>query len=383
MGFAESLRKVNYLAPAWDVIARMRQREKQDQAREGFLKALDTTYGKMQGIDNAPVGTIDENYANQPENWTPAPQQIKSSQSLFNKNAGNLTAPPPSPNMDMSDDPSNNTQPNIPMDDKLYELGMLPDATFAPSKDNTKVRQEQTNELVNFVKGQLGNKDLDPNLLNQGQGLLSMLLRKQPTTKLEQVDTSKDLYSIDENGRMTLVKPGKDKLSDMKNFWTKIGDANKNGRKVATMRNYLTGETKEFDLGEASREGANVEVNLPEVNINNDIAKLTELQDTYDYWDKIANDPAKTAEERQQAIDQKDAAFGKIKGTGDSLVSSLNDKIPGFEGTYNMLFTKIGNNPNKIDSVVETELKDNSPDTRRWMKRVLHARIFQGKQFPK
>lgn len=386
MGFAESLRKVNYLAPAWEVIARARQQNKQEQARENFLKALDQAYGKVQEIDNAPVATIDaEGYSQNPNNWTPAPQTISSSQNLFNKNAGQLTAPPPSPNMNMSDDPAKTMNipvpPKIPMDNQLNELGMLPDAEIGPSKDNTKVRQLQTNEIVNFMKGQLGNKDLDPNLLNQGSGLLSMLLRKPSSTKLEQIDTTKDLYSIDENGKMTLVKPGKDKVSDMKNLWVKVGEANKNGRSVATLRNYLTGETQEVDLGEPKQTGSNVEVNLPEVNINNDLAKLTEYQDTYDYWDKIANDTTKTPEERAQAVDQKNAVFGKIKGVNASLVSSLNDKVPGFEGTFNLLMQKIGSDPSKIDNVVETDLKGKSPDVIRWMKRALHASVFTGEKW--
>jgi len=288
MGFAESLRKVNYLAPAWEVIARARQQNKQEQARENFLKALDQAYGKVQEIDNAPVATIDaEGYSQNPNNWTPAPQTISSSQNLFNKNAGQLTAPPPSPNMNMSDDPAKTMNipvpPKIPMDNQLNELGMLPDAEIGPSKDNTKVRQLQTNEIVNFMKGQLGNKDLDPNLLNQGSGLLSMLLRKPSSTKLEQIDTSKDLYSIDENtGKWTLVKPGKDKLSDMKNLWMKVGDANKNGRKVATLRNYLTGETQTVDLGEATKvagEGNNNDNNLDNENDYNYSNLYSNLQE--------------------------------------------------------------------------------------------------------
>jgi hypothetical protein len=116
----------------------------------------------------------------------------------------------------------------------------------------------------------------------------------------------------------------------------------------------------------------------PKANISTGLGELDDNLSQYKYYDGLLNDKTKTLDKDQKnKIEETKASYmGNITGKTTELTSKINDIVPGFEGVLNLLYSKVGNDPKKIDPAVDESLKGKNPDVIRWTKKILHARIF-------
>ena len=367
--------------------------------QENLNKFLDILQSTRKGIEN----TYDQGIVrgkNQPttETWDTLPEQgpqnkVSTSQLIGPKTQQEANAPPP--------------QPEIPMDVGV-SVDVLGDYSSTPGQI-ADVNRKANRQLADYLFKMATMEDVSSEQKQSGTNMLSQIIKGEqpPEKEYSTLGANQEMIERDPStGEVKSVYKNESKGTGKKeNIYERIETFNISGKPMKMGLRKDSGEWEQ--LGEAYEKGTTINVadNTPELKIHSNIGELGKMEDDYKYWDELANtappkpeygvdkdgnkyvsnerEIKKAKEEREAAILSKNTIMGEIIGITDELASQLNDKIPGFEGTANLLYKKIGGDPSKIDAVVEEELKGKSPDTIRNMKRILKARIFKGKTFPK
>lgn len=289
-----------------------------------------------------------------------------------------------------------NPQLDIPVEKpdpfKLSDIGDVTARTTTRPLNQEELQQanrQADDKVVDFILQGLQN-EIEPEQITQGTQMLQLLKQgRQPAQMQTQImkpgetmvgkypdGSVKPIYSLPKGTNIEEYE----RDADGNIIIHKIGGQDWM-RRISKKEDGSTSEKLERvpKQGEG-KTTVNVEDSTPELRIHSNVGTLTELNDNWDYFDRIANDPKQTPEDRKNATEQKNVYMGKIKGITDELTSQLNDKIPGFEGTLNLLYQEIGDDKSKIDSTVEDKLKGKNPDTIRYMKKILHSRIRSAKK---
>lgn len=383
MGVAKSLRKAGYLADVRDnalAVAQIMENNRRKADQRQFFQKVSDAYNKWKEGQAAAQEDTQLNEGGQ-----------------VNNPLSNIPQNPLKPNMGQA---GGLTPATLSL---LREKGLGEAPTTEPVIPETQTHQASNMEKYDRAKANLADflntttpMALNPNVSGEDLSRMSLLgkLAEGQTEGLKPKEA--DYFNLGKDqkrfrrdpytGKITLVAEGEKSQSTDK---TEEYERNEDGSyKVYKVKgqdfiNKIKRNSGGKKIGEQLTripkpgEGqTSVNIELPELNIDANINKLTQSQNDYKIWDRKSNDNDLSEEERTQAEEQKKIIMGEIEGYTNAIASQMNDKVKNFEGVYNLLFKKIGHNPDKIDQIVSEVLKGKDATTIRQMKMLLHARIF-------
>lgn len=256
MGLRKSLEKAGYLNPLAQGFQTFLQKRREEADQEEFNKIMSEA-----------ITGIRKSYSEQPEeniSWIPGGSSRLS----------DLKPPPPRPEIPGEDPADTNLavesgykpkQPDIPIEDP--EIQMLGDVkgrkygTLTADEQRMEIQKQIANALI---KGS-NLKHLDPSKLTQGTTIMDLLGKAYTPEKItkdfKQFDTEKDLYEIDSEGNIKLVKPGMQQ-DKSKNIGSYTGA---DGYHYIQMYDPITGTTKEVRSTNKVRppKGTTVKIDYP------------------------------------------------------------------------------------------------------------------------
>ena len=381
MGIAKSLRKVNNLSNVRDNILQIgqilennRKKDEQKQFFENVANAYNNWQkgqAKAENTDYETTGVSQNPFKNIPENAIKPnmgqPRGIGGDMSLLGR-LGVNDAPSGEPVI-----PSTTTTRELSREEKYNKarenLGEFQNKT-APMLLNSDIGPDEIGRLS--ALGQLAGQQTERLKPKEGEAFnlsagQKRFVKDPYTGKITEVaDNPKS--STNKTNEYEKNSDGSFKLYQIKgqDYYNKI-EKDAEGNQIGTT---LTRVPKQGE-GQTS-----VNIQLPELNIDQNINKLTQSQNDYKIWDRKSNDTSLSPDERSEAEAQKEIIMGEVKGYTNAIASQMNDKVNGFEEKLNQFYGVLQHNPDKIDSYVDQGIPDASSTTKRYMKMILHARIF-------
>jgi len=266
--------------------------------------------------------------------------------------------------------------------------------TFNPQKNPGDYRTA-SNDIKGKFSQIIGKYALDPNVspeqLNQVLQLTQMGIPSAPigTSTIER-DPKKDLYSVDENGKQTLLKKGE---SPDKNTWTKLGEGSIGGVDYAWMRNYSTGEVEKFPLGKTQPKGTSVTVDntgtaelIRQLKLGNTLGNLESARRRYAELDAEHNKPGLTDIQKQKIQKQKDDILNNELAPGvKDARGNIAQQFPTLGVQINDFLSdpEIIANPERIDEIISEDLKGTDEYMISVVKEIVKSQLFNSETLPK
>ena len=249
--FSKALKDAQYLKPLADSLSEYKQRLDEQKGREALMQMMDT-------INKQQNQLFTDGQTTKPANDFEVKPQ---SGGTFSNLAPQMT--------EMGTEKPYNTpqRPQILQPGQTQDPGFTYEA-YNPTTNPAHYKQavDKRNQLFSkLVPELIANKNVDPNQLNQMLQISQLGIPSAPFTpksEVKEYNPKNDRYKVTTNPdgttTMELLQKGED--PNVRNQWTKVGQGSEGGKDYALMRNFVTGQTERFLLGNTQDKRTNVNV---------------------------------------------------------------------------------------------------------------------------